>query len=335
MSITYIGLKMGSNNTLIYKAGNGLVLKEASLIAMPTNPKNKEVFAVGENAKKIKDRLPENIAVYSPISNGVVQYEELAILMLKNFIKKVFPNKTFAQNIRAIVCTPIGITPEEKKALELTCYKAGIADVYLVPEIICQSLGLSIDTQNEKANMIVDIGGDITDIAIISNNGIISAYNLSIGGSLINSAIIKYINETYKLVISSMQAEHIKIEIGSLIKNYHSSIEVYGYNYLTNSKETITISSSELYPIISHYYGKIAAVINSVIQTSEPQVISDINENGIYFVGEASLMIGLDKFFQNKTSFKINTSANPNSNMIGIGELIKYPQILHKIMKKL
>lgn len=335
MSISYIGLKLGSTNTLIYKAGNGLVLNEASLIAMPTNPKNKEVYAVGNNAKKIQNRLPENIAVYSPISNGIIQYEELAILMLRSFIKKIFPTKTFGQNIRAIVCTPIGITPEEKKTLELTCYKSGIADVYLIPEVICQSLGLAIDTQNEKANMIVDIGGNITDIAILSNNNIISAYNLSIGGALINSAITKYINETYKVVISAEQAENIKIEVCSLIKNYHATIEVDGYNYVTNSKETVVISSSELYPIISHYYGKIATVISSIIQDSDSQIIADINENGIYFVGEASQIIGLDKFFQNYTSFKIKTLVSPNSNMVGIGELIKYPQILHKILKKL
>lgn len=335
MSTQYIGLKLGSINTSIFKSGNGLVLKEASLIAMPTNPKNKEIYAVGDNAKKIRDRLPQNIVVYSPISNGLIQYEDLALLMLKSFIKKVFPNKTFAQNIKAILCTPIGLSPEEKKTFELTCYKAGIADVYLVPEVICQAIGTGIDIQNEKANMIVDIGGNVTNIAIISNYNIISAYNVSIGGAIMNSAIIKYINETYKLVISNEQAEQIKIEICSLIDNYFAQIDVDGYNYIKNTKETITITSTELFPIIQHYYGKIATVINSVIKQSDPQVISDLTENGIYFFGESSSMIGLDKFYQKNTSFKVTVTNNPNANMLGTGELIKYPQLLHKIMKKL
>ena len=335
MSTQYIGLKLGSINTTIFKTGNGLVLKEASLIAMPTNPKNREIYAVGDNAKKIKDRLPENIVIYSPITNGVVQYEDLAELMLRCFIKKVFPNKTFGQNIRAIVCTPIGLSPEEKKTLEMTCYKSGIADVYFIPEVICSAIGNGIDIQNEKANMIVDIGGNITNIAIISNYNLVSAYSISIGGAIINSAIIKYINETYKLIISNEQAEQIKIEVCSLIESFYASIDIDGYNYSTNTNETITINSSELYPIIKYYYGKIAQVINSIIKDSDPQIITDIGENGIYFFGDSSLMIGLDKFFQKETSFKSNITNNPNANMIGTGELIKFPQLLHKIIKKL
>lgn len=335
MSTQYIGLKLGSTNTSIYKPGNGLVLKEASLIAMPTNPKNKEIYAVGDNAKLIKDRLPQNVAVYSPITNGVIQYEELATLMLKSFVRKIFPNKTLGRNIKALVCIPIGLSPDEKKSLELTCYKSGIADVTLIPEVICHAIGSAIDIQNEKACMIVDIGGNITDIAIISNFGIIDAFNISIGGEIINSAIIKYINETYKIVIGNKQADKIKIEICALIENYQAQIEVTGYNYLTNTKENINITSTELYPIIKHYYGKIASVINSVIKNNDPQVISDINENGIYFLGEASTMIGLDKFFQKATSLKTITANNLNSSMVGAGELINHPQLLHKILKKL
>lgn len=335
MSTQYIGLKIGSTNTLIYKPGNGLVLKEASLIAMPTNPKNKEIYAVGNNAKLIKDRHPQNIVVYSPIENGVIQFDDLTVLMLKNFIKKVFPNKTISQNIKAIICTPIGLSAEERKTLELSCYKSGIADTCLIPEVICHAIGLGINIQDEKATMIVDIGGNITDIAIISNNTIIQAYNLSIGGSIINSAIIKYINETYKMVISGDQAEQIKLEVCSLIENYYASIDIDGLNYLTNTKETISINSAELYPIIKHYYGKIATVINSILIASTPQIVSDITENGIYFLGEASSMIGLDKFFQKATSFNAITTNSKNSSMLGVSELIKNNQLLHKIIKKL
>lgn len=335
MSKQYIGLKLGSTNTSIFKPGNGLVLKEASLIAMSTNPKNKEVYAVGENAKLIRDRLPQSIAVYSPINNGVICYEELATLMLKSFIKKIFPTRTFGQNIKAVVCTPIGLNPEEKKAIELTCYKSGIADVTLIPEAICHAVGLALDIQSERSCMIVDIGGNTTDIAIISNYSIIDAYNISIGGEIINSAIVKYINETYKIEIGLKQADRIKIEVCSLIENYQSSIEVTGINYSNNTKETINVTSRELYPIIKHYYGKIATVINSVIKNNDPQIADDINECGIYFMGEASTIIGLDKFFQKATSQKIITSNSLNSSMLGTGELIKNPQLLHKIIKRL
>lgn len=335
MSTHYIGLKLGSTKTSIYKPGNGLVLKEASMIAMPTNPKNKEVYAVGEQAKIIKDRLPQNVIVYSPISNGVIQYKELTELMLKNFLKKIFPTKRFGQNIKAIVCTPIGISPEEKKTLELACYRSGIADVTLIPEIIACAIGSAIDIQSEKACMLVDIGGNVTNIAIMSDSAIINALNISIGGDLINSAIAKYISETYNLVINNEQAENIKIEICALIDTYTATMDIIGLNQLTNTKETITITSTELYPILEHYYGKIATVINSVIKDSDPQVISDITENGIYFFGDSSLIIGFDKFFQKRTSLKSITLSNTNSSMVGTGELIKNPPLLHKLLKKL
>ena len=150
------------------------------------------------------------------------------------------------KNIKALLCIPLGLSPEEKKAFELTCYKAGIADICLVPEVICSAIGNGINIQGEKANMIVDIGGDSTNIAIISNYNIISAYNISIGGAIINSAIIKYINETHKLIISNEQAEQIKLDICSLMDNYYASIDIEGYNYLTNLKEGISISSTDI-----------------------------------------------------------------------------------------
>lgn len=333
MSTFYIGLRMGSTETCIYKSGNGIVLTEPSLIAMPTNPKIKEVKAIGNDAKRMIGKTPENITIYSPISGSIIQYEDLAILMLKGFLKKVFPVKGIGQNIKAVVCTPLGITPKEKKDFEITCFKAGIADVYLVPDVICYAIGNGIDIQNETANMIVDIGGDSTNIAIISNNSIIKGYNLSIGGTLINIAIAKYIEETYSINIGTEQAEKIKLEICSLLENYSASIEIVGLNKKSLLKETLTISSTELFPIIKHYYGKIIESIISVIESNDPAVITDISKNGVYFYGNASQIIGFEKFFTEQTTFKANLSENSRSNMLGTGELIKYPQLLKKILK--
>ena len=193
MSTQYIGLRLGSTTTCIYKAGNGIVWKDASLIAMPTNLKLKDIKALGNDAKKLIGRTSENITVYSPISNGVIQYADLAVLMLKGFLKKVFPTKGFGQNIKAIVCTPIGITSEEKKQFEIVCFKAGISDVTLVPDILCYAIGGGLDIQTESVKTAINIGGDSTNIAIISNTSIVKGLNLSIGGSLINAAIEKFI----------------------------------------------------------------------------------------------------------------------------------------------
>lgn len=333
MSTFYIGIKLGSTTTCIYKSENGLVLKEASLIAMPTNLKSREVKALGNDAKRLIGRVPANITIVSPISNGVIQYEDLAVLMLKGFLKKVFPSKSIGQNIKAIVTTPIGLSPAEKKQYETMCYKAGIADVFLVPDVISYAVGNGIDIQSEISNLIVNIGGDTTNIATISNYSIINGYTLSIGGNIINVAIAKYIEETYNIFISTEQAEHLKYEICSLFETYSIDYDIIGLNKSTQLKETITINSSEIYPIVKHYYQKIAEAINSIIQSSDPEVISDISKNGIYFYGGGSAMIGLEKFMAEQTSFKINSPDTSRSNMLGTGVLIKYPQLLKKILK--
>ena len=333
MSTFYIGIKMGSTTTCIYKSGNGIVLKEPSLIAMPTNMKIKDVKAIGEDAKRLIGRTPNNITIFSPISNGVIQYEELAVLMLKGFLKKIFPNKTLGQNIKAIVTTPISISPQEKKAFETTCFKAGIADVYLIPDVLSYAVGNGIDIQSETANMIVHIGGGTTNIATISNYSIINGYTLSFGGSLINVAIAKYIEETYNFYISTEQAEFLKTEICSLFETYSVSYEIAGLNKKTQSKEQLTIQSTELYPIIKHYYSLIAEAVNSVIQSSDPEVISDISKNGIYFYGGGASIIGLEKFMTEKTTFKTNLPDASRTNILGTGVLIKYPQLLKKLIK--
>ena len=333
MSTFYIGLKMGSTTTCIYKSGNGIVLKEASLIAMPTNPRIHEVQAIGDNAKRLVGRLPENISVFSPISNGTIQYESLAVYMLKGFLKKVFPNRHIGQNIKAVVSIPLGLSPEEKKAYEITCFKAGISDVALVPDVLCFAVGNGLNIQDEKAEMIVDIGGDTTNIAIISNTSIIQGFNLSIGGSIINAAISKYIEQTHGLLISNEQAEHIKLEICSLFETFQASIEVEGFNVKTQNRSKINVNSAELFPIIKHYYGKIAEAVKSIVQSSAPQTINDIMDSGIYYYGGGAMIIGLEKFMYEKTCFKVNLSDNSRSNIVGTGELIKYPQLLKKILK--
>lgn len=333
MSTSYIGMKLGSTTTYIYKPGNGIVLREASLIAMSTNFKFKDVKAIGNDAKKLIGRTPENVKIYSPISNGIIQYEEFAIQMLKGFLKKIFPVKKLGQNIKAVLCVPLGITPTEKKQLEIVCFKAGIADVFLIPDIICYALGNGIDIKSEASQLIVNIGGDTTNIATISNYSIIKGYNFSIGGELINIAIAKYIEETYNLTVALEQVDKLKLEICSLFENYSASMEITGINNQTLSKDKVVITSTELYPIVNYYYGKIADAINSIIQEADPMIVEDISKNGIYFYGGATRIVGLERFMSEHTKFKIHFSNISKSNIVGTGELIKYPQLLKRIMK--
>lgn len=333
MSTFYIGIKIGSTSTNIYKPGNGIVLREASLIAMPTNVKVKDVKAIGNDAKRLIGKVSDNISVYSPITNGLIQYDDLSVYMLKGFIKKIFPNKKIGQNIKAVVTVPLGITPTEKKKLETVCFKAGIADVFVVPDVICYALGSGIDIKSNSAEMIVSIGSDTTNVATISNLSIIKGYNFEIGSSIINIAIVKYIEETYDIKISNEQADRVKTEICSLFETYSATMEIVGINNKTQQKDKAIIKSTELYPIIKHYYTKIADAINSIIQSSDPEVITDIANSGIHFYGGATNMIGFERFMVGQTKFKINMPEVSSANMIGTGELIKYPQLLKKIIK--
>ncbi len=333
MSTSYIGIKLGSTTTYIYKPGNGIVLREASLIAVSSSLKYRESRAIGNDAKKLIGRTPENIRIYSPILNGTIQYEEFAIQMLKGFLKKVFPYKKIGQNIKAVLCVPLGISPAEKKQLEIVCFKAGIADVFLIPDIICYALGNGIDIKSETSQLIVNIGGDTTNIATVSNYSIIKGYNFAIGGELINIAIAKYIEETYNISVTLEQVDKLKLEICSLFDNYAASMEITGINKLTQEKTKVLIKSSELYPIVKYYYGKIADAINSIIQEADPTIIEDISKNGIYFYGGSTRIVGLERFMSEKTKFRIHFSNISKSNIVGTGELIKYPQLLKRILK--
>ena len=333
MATYYLGMKLGSTTTCIYKSGGGVVLREPSLIAMSTDLKNKDVRAIGLEAKNMIGKTSDSISIYSPISGGAVQYKELATLMIKGFLKKLFPVKLVGNNIKAVLCVPLGLSPAEKKQLEVVCYKAGIADVYIVPDVLAYCYGDGIDIQTNTANMIVNIGGDTTNIAIVANNSIISGYSFSVAGNIINVAISKFVEENYNVKITLEQAEKLKDEICSLFDSYSDFMEIEGVNKSTQTIERIVIHSNELNHIVYHYYSKIADAINAILESSETEVVSDISKNGIYFYGGGAGIIGLDKYMQAKTNFKVNITDTPRANILGTGELIKYPQILKKIIR--
>lgn len=333
MTTIYLGLKLGSTNTCIYKSGNGIVLREPSLIAMPTNPKNQEVVAVGSEAKKLIGRKDSGTAIISPICEGVIKYEELSVLMLKAFLKKVLPKKRAGLVVKAVVTTPLGLTPDERKKLEVVCYRSGISDVFLVPDVLCLALGSGIDIAGDSCQMVVNIGGDTTNIALISHMTVISGISLSIGGNIINVAINKYIEDTYNFAIPFDEAEKLKFEICSLFADYSASKEFFGINRKTLDKERLVITGKELYPIIKNYYGKIAESVNAVLQNASSEAVTDIAKNGIYFYGDATLMVGLDRFMSAATGFKARVVELTKANLVGASELINRPQLLRKALK--
>lgn len=331
MATTIIGLKLGSNISWIYKPNCGMVLCEPTMIAISTSLKNKEVKAVGFDAKKLIGRTPENVSLFSPIVGGLIQYEELTSLLIKEFLNKIFIVKKFNQKIKAVLFVPECLNYEEKKQYESCCYKAGINEVVLVPEVLCYDIGNLNFDQNNHANLYVNIGYDQTNIVIVSNNTIINAYSLSIGSSLINIAIKKYIEDKYFIKIGHGQDNFIREEICSLFENYNASLNINGFNTKTQTKQQITIFSNEFYPILSYYYGKISESIKSILLSSDPIIISDVTNNGINFLGSGSEIAGLELFIMKTIGYMSNIISDKEYEKVGLKKIIDSPTLLKKI----
>lgn len=330
-----IALKLGTTKTTIFKQGEGLVLKEPSLIAVSGSLKSREIKAVGKEAKRMQGRTSGSVSVISPINNSVVTDTELASSMLKIFLKRIFPRKFLKPHIKAVLCTPLGLSVSEKKNLEKVCYNAGIADVTMIPAIICSAVGDDIPINTSTGRLFVTIGGGTTNIAVIANNTIVSGINLSIGGQMINTAIENMIIEKFNANIGEGASEKIKVETLSLLENDTSSINVQAVDITTHDTKTILVSSKDIYPIASHYFGKVAEAIASVITTCPPDIVSDIKREGVYVFGSHSQASGLGKFFKEQLGLKINISESFKTDIHGAAKLLDNTEELHQILKQL
>jgi len=330
-----IAVKLGSTMTTIFKQGEGLVLKEPSCIAVSSSGRDREIKAVGNLAKRMQGRTTGSVSVVYPINNGVVTDTELASSLLKIYLKRISPRKFFKPQIRAILCTPLGLSIKERKAFEKVCYSAGIADVVMIPGILCSALGDDIDISGSSAKMLVGIGGGTTNIAVTMNNSIVSGINLGIGGTLFVKAIERHIAEKFNVKLSELSAEKIKLEVMSLLPNDGAYLEVQGINQVTNETELLTISSRDVYPVAEEYFGKIAEAIASVISSLPPDLIADINREGIYFFGSNSAINGIVKFFYKKLGMKIIVSETFKTDIHGAAKLLDNDQLLRNILKNL
>ena len=335
MSKQLIALKLGSTTTTIFKQGEGLVLKEPSMIAVSGYLKSREIKAIGNEAKRMQGRTSGNVSVISPINAGVITDSELATAMLKGFLKRIFPKQLFKPNIKAILCVPLGISINEKKTFEKVCYNAGIADVTLLPAVLCSPIGDNIPIHTNTGKLIVNIGGGCTNIAAIALNTIVTGVNISVGGTNINTAIEKLILEKYNLYISEGTADRIKQEVCSLLENNTASTEVQGVNASTKETETVVITSSDIYPIMVHYFSKIADAIASVIRSCPPDIASDITTHGIYLFGGHSQISGTSRFFRQKLKLAIHKSENAKTDIFGAAKLLDNPTQYNEILKSL
>ncbi len=317
-----IGIDLGTSSVLIYMRGKGVVLREPSVVAIDL--KGGKILAVGSSASKMLGRTPGNIVALRPLQDGVISDYEITEKMLRYFFRKAIVRR-FGRKPRVVVCVPSGVTQVEKRAVLDASYEAGARRTYLIEEAIAAAIGAGIDISKPYGNMVVDIGGGTTDIAVISLGGAVVTDSIKVAGDMFDDSIIRYMRKNYNLLIGDRTAERMKINIGSAIPRKEDVVmEVTGRNLISGLPRTITVSSQEMVEALQEPLETIVETIHSVLEKTPPELSSDISEIGITMTGGGSLLYGLDKLLEDRLKIKINVVDDPLSCVaIGTGKALE------------
>lgn len=297
-----VGIDLGTATVIAYIKGKGVVLREPSVVAVDKN--NGEVLAVGKEARKMLGRTPGNIIATRPLREGVISDYTVTEKMLKYFINKVCGKYIFAP--RMMICVPSLVTEVEKKAVIDAASQAGARKVYLIEEPLAAAIGAGLDIDKPCGNMVVDIGGGTTDIAIISLGGTVISTSIKVAGDKFDESIVKYIKKKHNIVVGERTAEDIKINIGCVYpKIQDADMQIRGRDLTTGLPKTITIYSSEMLEALKENANQIVEAVHSLLEKASPELSSDIRDRGIYMTGGGCLLDGLDKLLQESTGIKV------------------------------
>ena len=297
-----IGIDLGTATVIAYVKGKGIVLREPSVVAVDNNTGN--VLAVGKEARRMLGRTPGNIVATRPLREGVISSYTETEKMLKYFINKVCGRFIFAPRI--MICIPSQVTEVEKKAVIDAASQAGARKVYLIEEPIAAAIGAGIDISKPCGNMVVDIGGGTTDIAVISLGGSVVSTSLKVAGDKFDEYIVKYIKKKYNMIIGERTAEDLKINIGCVYPKIQDvEMDVRGRDLTTGLPRTIAVKSSEMLEALIEPAMMIVDAVHSVLEKTPPELAADISDKGIYMTGGGCLVDGLDKLLQEKTGINV------------------------------
>lgn len=298
-----IGIDLGTTNCLVYSTGKGLVLQEPSVVVYDKD--TEKIRAIGEEAKQMSNHVNSNMEVIRPIRQGVIVDFVVLEKMLKYFITKAMGHRAFRKP-RISVCVPSGITEIERKAVEEATYQAGAREVYLVEEPIAAAIGAGVDITKPFGNLIVDIGGGTTDIAVISIGGVVVSSTIKVAGDSFDQAIISYIRKTHGLFISEDAAETIKVRIGTAVEEANPQVmEVKGRNVLTGLPKKIKLTSEEIREALKDATGQIVEAVHGILEKTPPELVADIVDRGIVLAGGGALLKGMDTLIEQRTG--VNT----------------------------
>lgn len=297
-----IGIDLGTATVIAYVKGKGIVLREPSVVAV--NNVTGEVLAVGHEARRMLGRTPGNIIATRPLRDGVISDYTVTEKMLKYFINKIGGKFLFAPRI--MICIPSQVTEVEKKAVIDAASNAGARRVYLIEEPIAAAIGAGLDISKPSGNMIVDIGGGTTDIAVISLGGSVVSNSIKIAGDKFDEAIVKYIKKRHNVMIGERTAEELKLNIGCVYPKFQDmEMDVRGRDLITGLPKTITVYSSEMLEALEEPSMLIVDAVHNVLEKTPPELASDISDKGIYMTGGGCLIDGLDKLIQEKTGINV------------------------------
>jgi len=325
-----MGIDLGTANTLVYAKGMGIVLCEPSVVAIQRNTHN--VLAVGHEAKRMLGRTPGNIIAIKPMKDGVIADFEISESMLRYFIRKVHKRRTFVRP-RMVIAVPSGITEVERRAVKDSAEHAGARQIFLVEQPLAAAVGAGLPIQEPAGNMIVDIGGGTTEIAVISLGGIVCARSLRIGGNELDDAIIQHLKKIYNLMIGERTAEDIKIKIGSAYPlDEELSIEVKGRDLVSGLPKTLTISSEEIREALSEPIVLILEAVRSTLEKTPPELSADLVDRGIILTGGGALLRNFDKLLCEETGLPVHLADDPLTAVAeGAGKVLDEVRYLKKV----
>ncbi|MBI5235205.1 MAG: rod shape-determining protein [Deltaproteobacteria bacterium] len=327
-----LAIDLGTASTLIYVKGKGIVTNEPSVVAVKKDGKGKRVLAVGKEAKAMLGRTPGNITAIRPLKDGVIADFEVTEEMLKYFIAKVH-NRRLLVRPRIIVGVPSGITQVEKRAVKESAYSAGASEVYLIEEPMAAAIGAGLPITEPSGNMIVDIGGGTSEIAVISLAGIVQAKSVRIGGDKLDEAIVQYIKRKYNLSIGTGVAESIKMSVGLPLPDDHlPKIEIKGSNLITGIPTTLEIEPCEIRDALNEPISALVEAIKHVLEITPPELAADLVDKGIVLAGGGALIRNLDILIREETKLPVTVADDPLTCVVkGAGKVLDEMKLLKEV----
>ncbi len=330
-----IAIDLGTANTLIYMKGRGIVLNEPSVVALRTVGGRKETYAVGLEAKQMLGRTPGHMEAIRPLRDGVIADFEVAEEMIKYFIRKVHNYKSFV-NPKVIVCVPSGATAVERRAIKDSCLNAGARRVALMDEPMAAAIGAGLPIHEATGSMVVDIGGGTTEVAVLSLSGVVYSRSVRVGGDTMDEAIISYMRRSYNLLIGESTAERIKKEIGTARPPEEGdglAIDVKGRDLMQGVPREVRVAERQAAEALSEPVAQIVDAVRMALESTPPELASDIADKGIMLTGGGALLRGLDAEISEHTGLPVTVADDPLSCVaLGCGKVLEHPSWMKSVM---